>query len=323
MRVRQRTPCEHALFAGRLASIRRSSPRRRSGPRRASGHHSITVPAAAPAQTVATKLAAHVPEADLPVVICAKRIEQGTGAPHDRKPPHPLSARATLMVPSGPSFAGEVAQGPAHGPDPRHHRSQRRAAAAVAEAIGSRSLRPITLSSDLIGAQVGGAVKNVLAIACGICDGAEPGRQRQGRAARRGASRRSSASPSPVALSAKLSWGFRAWAIWCRPPRRCSRATTHWGWRSDKGAPWPRCLGARRSVTEGVTTSSAVVDPGRAAQGGYAHLCCGSRYSQSGCGDRCRHVRPVGSPAHGRDSAMKTSVTCAGVCRPASGIRRP
>ena len=40
----------------------------------------------------------------------------------------------------------------------------------LVEALGTASFRPY-LSDDLVGAQMGGAVKNVLAIACGIVEG--------------------------------------------------------------------------------------------------------------------------------------------------------
>ena len=74
---------------------------------------------------------------------------------------------------SGPSFALEVARGQptalvAASADAEF-------AAATAAALNSQRLR-IYSSRDLVGVELGGAVKNVIAIAAGICDGLELGR---------------------------------------------------------------------------------------------------------------------------------------------------
>ena len=94
-----------------------------------------------------------------PVVICAKGIEQGTAALMTEAAA--ALDHTTVMVLSGPSFAVEVARGLPTAltlatTDLVRGRT-------VAEAIRSRSFRPY-LSSDVIGTQIGGAVKNVLAI---------------------------------------------------------------------------------------------------------------------------------------------------------------
>src|SRR3546814_18035761 len=76
--------------------------------------------------------------------------------------------QAPIAVLSGPTFAHEVAQGlptaiTLAAADP-----------ALAEALVARLAQPTFrpyASSDLIGAEIGGAVKNVLAIACGVVGG--------------------------------------------------------------------------------------------------------------------------------------------------------
>lgn len=69
---------------------------------------------------------------------------------------------------SGPSFAREVALGqPTALVAASHHEEVRQA---LVEAFHGPTLR-IYANDDLVGAEVGGAVKNVLAIACGFCDG--------------------------------------------------------------------------------------------------------------------------------------------------------
>ncbi len=69
---------------------------------------------------------------------------------------------------SGPSFAADVVRGLPTAVTLASTDAE--LGATLVSAIGLPEFRPY-LSSDLIGAQVGGAVKNVLAIACGIVDG--------------------------------------------------------------------------------------------------------------------------------------------------------
>jgi glycerol-3-phosphate dehydrogenase (NAD(P)+) len=103
----------------------------------------------------------------IPVVLCAKGIEAKTGALMSEIASAVLPA-AKLAVLSGPTFAGEVARGLPTAV------TLATADAALGQtliaALGTRSFRPY-LASDVIGAEIGGAVKNVLAIACGIVVG--------------------------------------------------------------------------------------------------------------------------------------------------------
>lgn len=102
-----------------------------------------------------------------PVVICAKGIEEASGALMSDVLAAALP-QATLAVLSGPTFAGEVAKGL-----PTAVTLATNDAALgqrLIAAIGTREFRPY-LSDDVAGAQIGGAVKNVLAIACGVVMG--------------------------------------------------------------------------------------------------------------------------------------------------------
>jgi glycerol-3-phosphate dehydrogenase (NAD(P)+) len=102
------------------------------------------------------------------LVLCAKGIEAGTGrlmadVARDAAP------AAQLAVLSGPTFAHEVAAGlpTAVTLACEHGEAQwQRLSAAIARP----SFRPY-YSDDMIGTEIGGAVKNVLAIACGVVDG--------------------------------------------------------------------------------------------------------------------------------------------------------
>ena len=123
----------------------------------------------APAQhtrALATRLAPLIAET-CPLVICAKGIEQQSGLLMSEVLSEALPGRP-LAVLSGPTFAAEVARGlPAA--ITLAAKDQALAEGLIAS-LGSRPFRPY-LSNDPIGAQIGGAVKNVIAIACGIVAG--------------------------------------------------------------------------------------------------------------------------------------------------------
>ncbi len=123
----------------------------------------------APAQflrATAAKLSSHWREG-VPAVICAKGIEQGSGALMSEAVGEALP-QAPLAVLSGPTFAGEAARGLPVAVTLAC--ADAVLGAKLVAALGSQRLRPY-LSDDLVGAQIGGAVKNVMAIASGIVSG--------------------------------------------------------------------------------------------------------------------------------------------------------
>lgn len=104
----------------------------------------------------------------LPVVWLCKGFEQPKALLPHEVCAEELGPGARCAVLSGPSFAQEVAAGlPAAltlaSADAAH-------AAATAQALHSASLR-VYSHDDMTGVEVGGAVKNVIAIAAGVCDG--------------------------------------------------------------------------------------------------------------------------------------------------------
>ena len=115
---------------------------------------------------IAAALAPHLAPAR-PLVVCSKGIERGTGRLMTEVLAEVLPGRA-LAVLSGPTFALEVARGL---PTAVTLAAEDAALGAVLiKALGSRAFRPY-LADDVVGAQIGGAVKNVMAIACGIVTG--------------------------------------------------------------------------------------------------------------------------------------------------------
>ena len=106
-----------------------------------------------------------------PIILCAKGIEQSTGKMMNEVVTEVLP-KSPLVVLSGPTFAREVA---ADMPSAVTIASKyQQIAQNVADTLGQPTFRPY-LSRDVVGAEVGGAVKNVLAVACGIVAGLELG----------------------------------------------------------------------------------------------------------------------------------------------------
>ncbi len=105
---------------------------------------------------------------DVPAVLCAKGIEARTGALMTEVAADAMPGRP-LAVLSGPSFAHEVARGlPAA-------LVLASLPPSLAERMAARLARPtfrLYVADDPVGAEIGGAVKNVLAIAAGIVEGA-------------------------------------------------------------------------------------------------------------------------------------------------------
>lgn len=124
----------------------------------------VVVPAQVLGSFVA-RLSPHL-QKTTPLVICAKGIEKGSGRlvteiMADALPNHPIA----LL--SGPSFARDVALGL---PTAVTIAAEKMLARHLQAALGSASFRPYA-STDMTGVALGGAAKNVYAIACGVVDG--------------------------------------------------------------------------------------------------------------------------------------------------------
>ncbi|MGJ3265409.1 MAG: NAD(P)H-dependent glycerol-3-phosphate dehydrogenase [Salinarimonas sp.] len=109
---------------------------------------------------------------DVPVVICAKGIERDTGLLMGDVIEAVMPGREMAVL-SGPTFAAEVAQDMATGvtvaaAEDGFHDGH--LAARVAVTFASESFRPY-VSDDVRGVEIGGAAKNVIAIACGVAEG--------------------------------------------------------------------------------------------------------------------------------------------------------
>lgn len=105
--------------------------------------------------------------ADKPFVICAKGIEVETGSLLSEVA-NEIIPNAQVGVLSGPTFASEIARGLPCAVTLAM--KDKNIGEHVVEIIGSRKLRTY-LTTDLVGAQIGGAMKNVIAIASGVIHG--------------------------------------------------------------------------------------------------------------------------------------------------------
>jgi glycerol-3-phosphate dehydrogenase (NAD(P)+) len=210
----------------------------------------------APAQhvrAIGAALAPHLAPGK-PVVICAKGLEQATGKllvevlgevlPH-----------ATLAVLSGPSFAADVARGlPTALTLACADAAQ---GARLAETLGSRPFR-IYHSTDLVGVQLGGAVKNVLAIAAGIVEGKQLGASAHAALVARGFAEMRRLGEALGARPETLMGlsGLGDLVLTCGSPQSRNMSL---GRALGQGQQLHAILAGRRSVAEGVYTAAAVV----------------------------------------------------------------
>lgn len=106
-----------------------------------------------------------------PVVICAKGIELETGLLMSQVAQEEVP-NATIAILTGPTFAGEIARGLPSAVTIAA--KDKDVAQEIRDGLASKRLRPY-ITDDVLGTQIGGAVKNVVAIACGIVTGRQLG----------------------------------------------------------------------------------------------------------------------------------------------------
>jgi glycerol-3-phosphate dehydrogenase (NAD(P)+) len=215
----------------------------------------------APAQHVraaGAELAKHA-RAGQPVVICAKGLEQATGSLMADVLTEVLP-QATLAALSGPSFAADVARGlPAA---LTLACADEQLGQALAQSLGYRHFR-LYWSGDVTGVQLGGAIKNVLAIAAGIVDGRQLGASAHAALVTRGFAE---LRRFGTALGAKTETlmglsGLGDLLLTCGSPQSRNMSL---GRALGQGQTLGAVLGSRRSVAEGVFTAAAVVKVARA-----------------------------------------------------------
>jgi len=212
----------------------------------------LAVPPAQHLRSTLTAFAPHAPKG-APIVLCSKGVEQGslklmTEVLAEALPDAPAA------VLSGPSFAGEVARGLPTAvtlacPDEALGRR-------LAEAIATPTFRPY-LATDMVGAEAGGAVKNVLAIGCGIVEGRGLGRSAHAALITRGFAELTRLA---VALGGQAETvaglcGLGDLVLTCSSPQSRNMSV---GLALGKGITLEEALAGKLSVAEGVASAPAV-----------------------------------------------------------------
>ena len=212
-----------------------------------------------PAQHVRTVLADMAVGAT-PLVLCAKGIEAGTRLLVSEVAAT-VQPRAPIAVISGPTFAHEVAAGLPTAV------TLACADEAIGAALGDRlalpAFRPY-FSTDVIGAEIGGAVKNVLAIACGVVEGAGLGQNARAALIARGfaeMTRFGLARGARAETLAGLS-GLGDLVLTCSST---SSRNFSLGVGLGQGRPAGELLADRRTVAEGAFTAPVLREAAEAA----------------------------------------------------------
>lgn len=205
------------------------------------------------ARTTLTEIAPLIAEGT-PVLLCAKGIERNTRKLMtdvlNETIPHAIPA-----VLSGPSFAADVSRGlptavtlacedEALGRD-------------LMDAIGQPTFRPYW-SHDLIGAEIGGAVKNVLAIACGIVEGMELGKSAHAALIARGFAEMTRLGVAMGATRDTFAGlcGLGDLVLTCSSPQSRNMS---FGLALGQGRTADDILSQRKAVTEGHATAPALM----------------------------------------------------------------
>jgi glycerol-3-phosphate dehydrogenase (NAD(P)+) len=206
-----------------------------------------------PAQALRGVVAA-LPEAGVPMLLCCKGVESGSLA-------LPLEVLGALRpgtpagVLSGPNFAHEVARGlPAAAVVAAADRALRKAGVAL---LGSPGFR-LYAGEDPVGAEVGGAAKNVIAIAAGAVIGAGLGENARAALVTRGLaelSRLAVALGGRAETAAGLT-GLGDLVLTCAGSGSRNMSL---GLALGRGARLAEVLAGRAGVTEGVATAPALV----------------------------------------------------------------
>jgi glycerol-3-phosphate dehydrogenase (NAD(P)+) len=211
--------------------------------------------AVAPAQHLRSALAALAPrlKPNIPVVLCAKGVEQGSLKLMTEVAAETIPG-APIAVLSGPSFAGEVARGLPTAVTLAC--DDEGLARSIAHAIATPTFRPY-VAGDMIGAEAGGAVKNVLAIACGVVEGKGLGRSAHASVITRGFAE---LTRFAVALGARAETlnglcGLGDLVLTCSSPQSRNMSV---GLALGQGLTLEQALAGKLSVAEGVASAPAV-----------------------------------------------------------------
>jgi glycerol-3-phosphate dehydrogenase (NAD(P)+) len=199
---------------------------------------------------------------DATIVSCTKGFELGTLNRMSEVIEHELGASRPVAVLSGPSFAAEVARGV---PTLVLVASRRADVAAMVQEEFRAPYFRLYASDDVIGVEVGGAMKNVIAIAAGVVEGLGLGPNALAALITRGLaeiSRLACALGGRRETLAGLS-GLGDLILTCTGGLSRNR---HVGVELGRGREVREILGSMQTVAEGVRTTEAALELGRRHQ---------------------------------------------------------
>ncbi|MBM3508107.1 MAG: NAD(P)-dependent glycerol-3-phosphate dehydrogenase [Alphaproteobacteria bacterium] len=189
-----------------------------------------------------------------PITICSKGIEETSGALLSEVVATELPG-APIAVLSGPTFAPEIARDLPAAVTLACRDAE--IGKALVEAIGTPTFRPY-FSEDIIGAQVGGGVKNVIAIACGIVAGRKMGDNARAALVTRGLAEIQRLGHALHARPATLMGlsGLGDLVLTCSSEQSRNYSL---GIALGRGKKTAEIVASQTSVAEGVATAAAVV----------------------------------------------------------------
>jgi len=191
---------------------------------------------------------------DQPVLICSKGIEMESGLLMSQVAEQEIPS-SPIGVLTGPTFAVEIAKGLPSAMTLAYKNAEQ--GKEIIDALSSRNLR-LYLTKDIIGAQLGGAIKNVVAIACGAVHGLGLGENARAALMTRGIAEIARLASAMGAKKETLMGmcGFGDLVLTCSSMQsRNFSLGSHLG----SGRSLEDIMSERNAVTEGVHTSKALM----------------------------------------------------------------
>ena len=217
-------------------------------------------------RSVARHVAEHAPK-DMPIAVCAKGIEAETGLLMTQIVEEEARDRAIGCV-SGPTFARETALGHPTAatvafPFSYNDRLNPSDSPAVrlAMSLTTESFRAY-VSDDLVGVEIGGAVKNVIAIACGMMTGAGFAENTRAALITRGLDEMKALAEALGGRRETVTGlsGIGDLALTCSSPTSRNMSL---GQQLGQGTPRAECFDGKPVVVEGEVNAKSVTDLAR------------------------------------------------------------
>ncbi|MGJ8623106.1 MAG: NAD(P)H-dependent glycerol-3-phosphate dehydrogenase [Yoonia sp.] len=217
-------------------------------------------------RSVARQVASHVPKGT-PIAVCAKGIEPETGLLMTQVAEEELGEHPVGCV-SGPTFALETAMGHptaatvafpfTYANRLKPHESP---AARMAVSLSTGSFRAY-VSDDLVGVEIGGAVKNIIAIACGLMTGAGFAENTRAALITRGLDEMKALAEALGGRRETVTGlsGIGDLALTCSSPTSRNMAL---GQQLGQGTPRADCFDGKPIVVEGEMNAKSVTDLAR------------------------------------------------------------